>query len=176
MAHDISYAYDLLQVTPAASEKEIRAAWRKLARRYHPDLAKTNPEEAARRMSDINAAYDAVALHRANNEQQPTPMPRRRRTRTAHQAAECQAWRRKRDSMACKASKAWKAAQTAQPKQVVQPAPQRKDPKPRQMAVQTTATWNQAEQSLINTARAAFESTRKTLSNAARHPKFSACH
>lgn len=173
MAQDLTYAYDLLQVTPTSSEMEMRAAWRRLARRYHPDLAKINPEEASRRMSEINAAYDAVAHHRALNDAQPAPKPRRRRARTARQAAECQAWRRQRDAMARKAAKAWKAAQATK---VAEPAPRLEEPNPRQIALQTTTKWNRAEQSLINTARAAFEGTRKTLSTAAQRPVLSACH
>ncbi|WP_294222031.1 J domain-containing protein [uncultured Shimia sp.] len=173
MAHDLTYAFDLLQVTPTASEKELRAAWLRLARRYHPDLAKIDPEEASRRMSEINAAYDAVA-NRALNDAQPAPKQRaRRRTRTARQAAECQAWRRQRDAMARKAAKAWQAAQATK---VAHPAAQLEEPKPRQIALKTTAKWNRAEQSLINTARAAFEGTRKTLSTAATRPVLSACH
>ncbi len=174
MAHDLAYAYDLLQVTPAASEKEMQAAWRRLARRYHPDLAKIDPEEASRRMSEINAAYDAVAHHRALNDALSAPKQRpRRRSRTARQAAECQAWRRQRDAMARKAAKAWQAAQATK---VAEPAPRLEEPKPRQIALQTTTKWNRAEQSLINTARAAFEGTRKTLSTAATRPVLSACH
>ncbi|WP_299422899.1 J domain-containing protein [uncultured Shimia sp.] len=177
MAHDLAYAYDLLQVTPAASEKEMQAAWRRLARRYHPDLAKTNPKEAARHMSEINAAYDVVAHHLALQDAQTAPKPRvRRRPRTARQTAECQAWRRQRDAMARKAAKAWKAAQVAATPERVKVTPQLDAPKPRQLAPKATAKWNRAEQSLINTARAAFEGSRKTLSTAATRPVLSACH
>lgn len=177
MAHDLAYAYDLLQVTPNASEKEMRAAWRRLARRYHPDLAKTDPEEAARRMSEINAAYDAVAHHIARKNAEPAPKPSlRRRPRTARQAAECQAWRRQRDAMARKAAKAWKAAQVAATPERVEPTPQLDAPKPLQLAPKAAAKWNQAEQSLINSARAAFEGTRKTLGTGTPRPVFSACH
>lgn len=177
MAHDLAYAYDLLQVTPNASEKEMRAAWRRLARRHHPDLAKTNPEEAARRMSEINAAYDAVTHHRALQETRTAPKPSlRRRPRTARQAAECQAWRRQRDAMARKAAKAWKAAQVAAAPERIEPTPQLDAPKPLQLAPKAAAKWNRAEQSLINSARAAFEGTRKTLGTGAPRPVFSACH
>ena len=177
MAHDLAYAYDLLQVTPNASEKEMRAAGRRLARRYHPDLAKTAPEEAARRMSEINAAYDAVAHHIARKSAEPTPKPSvRRRQRTARQAAECLAWRRQRDAMARKAAKAWKAAQVTAAPERIEPTPQLDAPKPLQLAPKAAAKWNQAEQSLINSARAAFEGTRKTLGTGAPRPVFSACH
>ena len=51
--------YQVLGVSPNASEEEITKAYRKLAKKYHPDL---NPgdEQAAARMSEINAAYDQI--------------------------------------------------------------------------------------------------------------------
>ncbi len=51
--------YQVLGVSRNADEKEITAAYRKLAKKYHPDL---NPgdAQAAKKMGEINAAYDAV--------------------------------------------------------------------------------------------------------------------
>ena len=55
----ISDPYKVLGVAPNASDEEIKAAYRALAKKYHPDL---NPgdEKAARRMNEINAAYDQI--------------------------------------------------------------------------------------------------------------------
>ena len=56
----------MLGVEPGASPDEIKAAWRALAHRHHPDLTGDDPENAlraTRRMAEINAAY--VALTRA---------------------------------------------------------------------------------------------------------------
>lgn len=51
--------YKILGVPPTASEDEITKAYRKLAKKYHPDL---NPGDAsaAEKMSEINAAYDML--------------------------------------------------------------------------------------------------------------------
>ena len=51
--------YDVLGVPKGASLDEVTKAYRKLAKKYHPDL---NPgdAEAARKMSEINEAYDRI--------------------------------------------------------------------------------------------------------------------
>lgn len=51
--------YKVLGVSPNATEDEVTKAYRKLAKKYHPDL---NPgdKEAAAKMSEINAAYDRI--------------------------------------------------------------------------------------------------------------------
>lgn len=51
--------YQVLGLSPEASEEEVAKAYRKLAKLYHPDLNQGNPD-AARKMSDVNAAYDAI--------------------------------------------------------------------------------------------------------------------
>lgn len=51
--------YKVLGVSPDASDDEVKQAYRRLAKKYHPDL---NPgdEEAARRMQEVNAAYEQI--------------------------------------------------------------------------------------------------------------------
>ena len=51
-------AYKVLQVDPEAEDEVIQAAYRRLARKYHPDLA-FGPEAAAR-MAAINAAWGLI--------------------------------------------------------------------------------------------------------------------
>ena len=53
----------VLGVEPGASPVAIKAAWRALARRHHPDLTGDDPEtarRATRRMAEINTAYAAL--------------------------------------------------------------------------------------------------------------------
>ena len=49
--------YDILGVSKNASEDEIKSAYRKLAKQYHPDLNPDN-DEAAQKFKDISAAYE----------------------------------------------------------------------------------------------------------------------
>ena len=56
-AHQDDY-YTVLQVDPAADPDIITVAYKRLARKYHPDL---NPSpEATRRMQAINTAYQVL--------------------------------------------------------------------------------------------------------------------
>lgn len=54
-------AYSVLNVPPSATKAEIRAAYRALARRWHPDRFMEGPERdwANEKMAEINAAYRA---------------------------------------------------------------------------------------------------------------------
>ena len=60
-----------------AGEKEVSAAYRDQAKRWHPDRG--GGEEAARRMAEINAAYDLLRAGFAHQASTPAPRPQRRR-------------------------------------------------------------------------------------------------
>lgn len=64
--------YEILGVSRSASEEEIAQAYRKLAKRYHPDL---NPgdREAEKKMQEINAAYERIKNGTADGPAQGQP-------------------------------------------------------------------------------------------------------
>jgi DnaJ-class molecular chaperone len=52
--------YSILGVSRGASEKDIKSAYRKLAKELHPDTNKDNPR-AAERFSEVTRAYDLLS-------------------------------------------------------------------------------------------------------------------
>src|SRR5919202_5538585 len=52
--------YETLGVSKTASEDEIKSAFRKLARKYHPDVAK-DKKAAEEKFKQINEAYEVLS-------------------------------------------------------------------------------------------------------------------
>jgi curved DNA-binding protein CbpA len=50
--------YNILELNPSANAQEIKRAYRRLARKYHPDRAGDSP--APDRMAEINEAYEVL--------------------------------------------------------------------------------------------------------------------
>ena len=78
----------MLGVDPDASQTAIKAAWRRLAREHHPDLASDDAtrEDATRRMAEINAAYEV--LRTVDGQRHVGPMRSKSRDSTAGPAPE----------------------------------------------------------------------------------------
>lgn len=57
---DFLDAYDVLGVAPHAPQDDLKAAYRALVRRHHPDLGPARPADADRRVREINVAYGLV--------------------------------------------------------------------------------------------------------------------
>lgn len=64
--------YQVLGVSREASEQEVTAAYRRLAKKYHPDL---NPgdENAQKRMAEINVAYEEIKSGKARYQDYSRP-------------------------------------------------------------------------------------------------------
>lgn len=59
--------YSVLGVSPSATDDEIKAAYRALVRKYHPDnYADDNPlkDLANEKMAEVNAAYEEIHVMR----------------------------------------------------------------------------------------------------------------
>ena len=52
--------YEVLGVNKNSTDDEIKKAYRKLARKYHPDLNRDDPKTAEAKMKEINEAYDVL--------------------------------------------------------------------------------------------------------------------
>lgn len=60
--------YEILGVSPAASDDEIKKAYRELAKKYHPDKYVDSPlkDVAEQKMKEVNEAYDQINDMRKN--------------------------------------------------------------------------------------------------------------
>ena len=61
----MSDPYQILGISPSATDEEIKAAYRKLAKQYHPDR-NSGSVEAERKMMQINDAYAQIVEMRKN--------------------------------------------------------------------------------------------------------------
>jgi molecular chaperone DnaJ len=53
--------YEVLGVPKTATEKEIKSAYRKLARKWHPDANPDNPKEAEEKFKELQEAYAVLS-------------------------------------------------------------------------------------------------------------------
>jgi molecular chaperone DnaJ len=53
--------YSILGVDRGASQEEIKRAYRRLAKKHHPDLNKSNPKEAEEKFKKVSEAYEVLS-------------------------------------------------------------------------------------------------------------------
>lgn len=68
---DINSAYDILEITPNATNEEVKKAYRRLAVEYHPDkvhhLGEDIHKAATEKFQKLNAAYEEIRKQRGMN-------------------------------------------------------------------------------------------------------------
>ena len=75
--------YQVLGVSPNASEDDIKQAYRRLAKQYHPDLH-PGDQQAAQKMNEINQAYEQIKNPQAYRQQQAQQQYRQQSQQTYH--------------------------------------------------------------------------------------------
>lgn len=83
--------YEVLGVSQNATDEEIKAAYRKLVKRYHPDRFASDPEKqaaASEKLKQVNAAYDMITKMKQGNYTQAGGSPQFSAVRMAIQRGE----------------------------------------------------------------------------------------
>jgi len=65
---DTNSAYQILEISPDATNDELKKAYRELAKKYHPDKVSHLGDEIKKaaevKIVELNAAYDAIKEER----------------------------------------------------------------------------------------------------------------
>ncbi len=59
--------YEVLGVSKTATDEELKRAYRKLAKKYHPDANPDNKEEAEKKFKEVNEAYEVLSDKQKRN-------------------------------------------------------------------------------------------------------------
>lgn len=83
--------YEVLGVSQNATDEEIKAAYRKLVKKYHPDRFASDPAKqaaASEKLKQVNAAYDMLTKMKQGNYSQASGSPQFAAVRMAIQRGE----------------------------------------------------------------------------------------
>ena len=53
--------YEVLEVSKTATDEELKKAYRRLAKKYHPDANPNNKAEAEAKFKELNEAYEVLS-------------------------------------------------------------------------------------------------------------------
>lgn len=53
--------YEILEISPTASDEVIKMAYKALVKKYHPDVYENKTQEFEKKMKDINEAYEILS-------------------------------------------------------------------------------------------------------------------
>lgn len=134
--------YKILQVDPSADPEVVEAAYKRLARKYHPDM-NTSPD-ATLRMQELNAAYRIL-----HNPAKRAQYDRERASQSPRPDSKYEEERRQReesDAVQRQAEAARRHAEEEQRKREEAEATQRRAKEDRQRREQARAEWRRAEE------------------------------
>jgi tetratricopeptide (TPR) repeat protein len=75
---DTNHAYEILELEPGASPAQVKRAYRKLVKIWHPDrfLNQKQKQEAEEKIKRINAAYNKLKSQPPTTEQSSSSLPK----------------------------------------------------------------------------------------------------